>query len=92
MAVLVAGVDGHRRVVHGAPRLLVRHRHVGDLVLDGLERSDGPVELHALLGVLDGVMQQPPDRAEHLGGQGHVGPLQQRLLVERPGLGEVARS
>ena len=32
--------------------------HVDDLVLDHLERGDGPVELHPVLGVLDGHLQR----------------------------------
>ena len=50
----VGVVGGPARVVAGRPAELERAQHVGAEVLDGLERADRLVELHALLGVLDG--------------------------------------
>ena len=49
----------------------VAHRHVGAEVLDGLERTDGPAELPALLGVLDGELGGPGRRADLEGGGEH---------------------
>src|SRR5260370_4572430 len=50
----VAGIDRHGRVLDRAVGPLDREGHVGELVLDGLKRPDGTVELDALLGVLVG--------------------------------------
>ncbi len=47
---------GAGRVPHGAGRQLGGHEHVGAVVLDGLERRDGPTELHAHLGVGGGLL------------------------------------
>jgi len=35
-------------------------QHVGEQVLDGLERSDGPADLLSVLGVLDAKINSPP--------------------------------
>ena len=84
------GQPGHRGqlVVHlrGAPHAVVGGRlgrldleqHVGALVLDGLERADGPAELHAHLGVLDGHLEHPLGPADLLGRQGHGGQVEHR--------------
>ena len=47
------------------------HRHVGQLVLDRLERADGMAELMALAGVADRVVEQPRRSAHQLGRGGH---------------------
>ncbi len=70
-------VDEHGRVVHGSAGCLHRHRGVGELVLDGLERADGAAELLPLLGVAHAEverglaqadLQTPPPAGCRLGG------------------------
>ena len=57
----------HRRVVHRGGRPLERERHVGELVLDRLERADRHVELLALLRVRERHVEDPARGADHLG-------------------------
>src|SRR3569832_1016134 len=49
--------DRQRGVVTQRRRLLDLEVHVGEAVLQGLERSDRLVELLALLGVLEGLLE-----------------------------------
>ena len=67
VAVGVAGVDGHRRVLHGRGRAFERERHVGELVLDRLERADRHVELLAFLRVGERHVEDAARGADHLG-------------------------
>ena len=88
VAVGVVGVDAHGGVGHRRRRLLVGQRAVDQLVLDGLERADGLVELHPLLGVGDRRVEQPSGDPDHLGGDRHRRPLDgvvERGRVERLG-------
>ena len=71
-AVGVVGVDGHRRVLHRGRRPLERERHVGELVLDRLERADRHVELLALLRVRERHVEDATRGADHLGRERHV--------------------
>ena len=66
-AVFVGGVDRHRGVVHRGGRAFERERHVGELVLDRLERADRHVELLAFLRVLERHLEDVASHADHLG-------------------------
>src|SRR5436305_9510612 len=72
-----------RRVVRRRLRRLDLEQHVGALVLDGLERADGPPELHAHLRVVDCHLQHLLRAADHLVRQSH-GRLVERLRQRRP--------
>ena len=50
--------DGHGSEVGGGAGLLEADEHVGELVLDGLERADGTAELLPLLRVLQGEIEE----------------------------------
>ena len=58
-----------RRVVGGDPGQLELVEHVDELVADRLERGDGPVELHPVLGVVGGHLQRPVAGADALGAE-----------------------
>ena len=60
------------RVLHRRGRALERERHVGELVLDRLERADRPVELLALLRVRERHVEDAARGADHLGRDRHV--------------------
>ena len=69
VALRAAGVvlgDRERREVTVRPGPLERDDHVGELVLDGLERADRHAELLALLGVLEGDVEDRLRGADHL--------------------------
>ena len=66
-------------VVRGRLRRLDVQEHVGALVLDRLERSDRPTELHAVLRVLDRVVEDALRATDLFGGQRRGGDLQRRL-------------
>ena len=81
-----------RRGVEQRPREFQADGHVGELMLDRLERPDGAAELHPLPGVPDTGRQQGAPGAEQLrgagqraevvrvaGGGGHGGPAGQQL-------------
>ena len=61
--------DRPRREVGGHPGQLELVEHVDELVADRLERGDGPVELHPVLGVLGGHLEGPVAGADALGAQ-----------------------
>ena len=50
-------IDEVGRAVDQQPRGLDQRRHVGHHELQPLKRGDGPVELHALLGVAERIVQ-----------------------------------
>ncbi len=77
--VLVVPVERGGRGVQQRPGELQADRHVGELVLDRLERPDRPAELGPLPGVPDAGLQQGTARAEQLRGTG------QRARVQPPG-------
>ncbi len=52
------------------------HAHLGQLEGDGLVLDDGPAELLALLGVVQGVLVGGPGDANRLGGHGRAGGLE----------------
>ncbi|CAM5270386.1 hypothetical protein SCALM49S_02874 [Streptomyces californicus] len=56
-------------VVGGGPGRLDPYVQVGDAVLDGLERPDGPAELLARLHVLHGALQGARRRPDRFGGE-----------------------
>src|SRR2546421_9939868 len=72
-----------RRVVRRRLRRLDLEQHVGALVLDGLERADGPTELHAHLRVVDRHLEHLLRAPDHLVRQAH-GRLVERLRQRRP--------
>ncbi len=51
------------------------YSHIGQVVLNGLEASDGPTKLLSLLRVLQGHLQNPLGPADHLGTLGGGPPL-----------------
>src|SRR5688572_3065055 len=63
-------------VVGGRLGRLDLEQHVGALVLDGLERADGPTELHAVLGVLHGGLEAHLGPADLLGGEADGGEVE----------------
>ena len=81
VAPLVFLGDGGRREVGRGPGRLDGHVHVGQLVLDGLERTDLHAELLALLHV--GV----DDVEDRLAGAHHLGRQCHRRLLAQPGAG-----
>ena len=60
-------IVGAGRVPGRGGGLLGVDEHVGGVVLDGLEGADGPAELLADLGVLDGHLQAGPADADRFG-------------------------
>jgi ATPase subunit of ABC transporter with duplicated ATPase domains len=71
----IVGIDGHGRVLRRRGGALARERHVGKLVLDGLERPDRPVELHPFLGIRQRHIEHSPASADGLGRDRDVGPV-----------------
>ena len=57
-------VEDRARAVDGGARHLGAREHVGEHVLDRLERADRPVELHPLLRVGDRELGQPVGEPE----------------------------
>src|SRR5665213_546309 len=76
---IVALLGGPGRVVGRRLRRLNVEEHVRALVLDRLERSDRPTELHAVLRVFHGVVEHPLCAADLFSGQRRGGRLQRRL-------------
>ena len=75
---LVAAVGGRPGGVPDERRReLRRHEHVGAVVLDGLERRDGPSELHPHLGVGGGLLRALGRDAHGLGGGDQAGQVDQ---------------
>ena len=79
VAVGIVGVERHRRVLRGASRALDRERHVGELVLDRLERADRDVELVTLLHVRERHVEEPARGPDHLRGERDGGPFDDRI-------------
>ena len=77
-------------VPHRRGGQLGRHEHVGAVVLDRLEGSDGPAELHALLRVGDGHVRTGGHDAGGLGGTkcAHQGAGAAGRTGEHIGLGD----
>ena len=74
--------DRERREVAERPGALERDHHVGELVLDRLERPDRHAELLALLGVLERGVEDRLRGADHLERDGH-GRLLERAQQRR---------
>lgn len=72
------GGDGVDRRLDELAAHLDLHQHVGAGVFDGLERSDGPAELVAHLGVLDGRRQHRLGESEAVAGDRDRGAVPQR--------------
>src|ERR1019366_1946161 len=76
---VVALLRGPGRVVGGGLSRLDVEQHVRALVLDRLERTDRPTELHTVLRVLDRVVEDALRATDLFGGQCGRGHLQRRL-------------
>src|ERR1700730_701218 len=87
---LVVLGGGPRRVVRPRLRRLNLEQHVRALVLDGLERADGPPELHAHLRVVDCHLQHLLRAPDHLLRQTHDR-LVERLRQRRPSRARLAQ-
>ena len=77
-------------LVGDEPRPVYVGRHVGAVVLNGLEAPDGPSKLHPVLGVVDGYLQHLLGVADHLGAFAD-GASAEGLLDYRPALVDVAQ-
>ena len=66
LRILPSGAGG---VPHAGQRGLGGHQHVGAVMLDGLERRDGPAELLTHLGIFDGGVDTIRRSADGLGAE-----------------------
>ena len=80
LLVLGRGAGG---VPHRSDARLAGHQHVRAVVLDRLERGDGPAKLLAHLGVLDGGVDAVRSSPDRLGGQQRPRPRQCRVVGSR---------
>jgi len=80
-----------RRVERVRPRQLDRHVHVGELVLDGLERGDGPAEREAPDGVLARHVERGLAAAHLLEGDEHRRAVEHALEEGPAGAGLAER-
>ena len=71
--------EGQGGIVGRGPHALELDQQVGQPVLDGLEAADGPPELHALLGVVHGRVEEEVGGADGLGRLQHGGHRQAPL-------------
>jgi hypothetical protein len=69
-------IEPPRRLPHEQIREMGGDGDVGAQVLHGLELPDGPAELRALVGVVDGEVEQLLAGADDLGAPQHAGPVQ----------------
>ncbi len=76
-------VERPRRRLDGERGALHQQVHVGQLVLDRLERADRPAELFSLLGVLDRHRERTPRRARGVGREGDRASLPHRIEAGR---------